>query len=363
MSKNQKDLIHEVVEEQIREKKEKWKREAKKEILESLKEDNGSGGLRKIKENPEDTRNLTRRSFLKKTGLGTLTLGALSLTPATSSLKISKNGLFGNQDKKLLEDQNGRTKIQNLSVDKLGVNQELVVPDKEYTASDRQIWVNNGKIKAKINGDIYKLEKKLVLETEIDDFEDSDLSEYGTNEGGDWQIVSDVTAEGSNYSLSREGTSASQSGPEIASISGLNSYPSSGDVFEFNVYFHQSDVQSGFYFAVQNSPDTGNDSWPGAYRIKFDLQNSSFQFNLVSSDGSYSLLKSSNHSFNTGKWYKVRVDWSSDGSFVIELYDNSGGLINELTASDSTWSDGGIGMGAYGPIQAPSVSYDKIYKT
>lgn len=70
----------------------------KRSELEKLVEEEVSRGISQKREEGEKSwrgKKLSRRSFLKKIGLGTAGIGALSLAPAASQLKLTKNGITG----------------------------------------------------------------------------------------------------------------------------------------------------------------------------------------------------------------------------------------------------------------------------
>lgn len=64
--------------------------EMREEIVKELKEEENISD-----DNPNNSSGISRRKFLKKAGLGMAGVGALSLTPSTAGLTLSKNGIFG----------------------------------------------------------------------------------------------------------------------------------------------------------------------------------------------------------------------------------------------------------------------------
>lgn len=57
----------------------------------------------------------------------------------------------------------------------------------------------------------------------------------------------------------------------------------------------------------------------------------------------YSTLASSNQTWMAGYWYRLEVEWGTDGTIVGKLYDNTGtGLLNTVTATHTAYTYGGI---------------------
>lgn len=86
---SEKEELQKIVDQRIKEKKKEIKKEAKKEARQEIKQEILEN-IRKETGNED----MSRRQFLKKAGLGAVGLGALSLSPAAGSLKLTKNGIF-----------------------------------------------------------------------------------------------------------------------------------------------------------------------------------------------------------------------------------------------------------------------------
>lgn len=60
-------------------------------------------------------------------------------------------------------------------------------------------------------------------------------------------------------------------------------------------------------------------------------------------------------SLDPNVWYRVEIDWNSDGGHAVTLlkdpdpaiHDSSGTVVAQFSGSDSTWRTGGIGYDAY----------------
>ena len=60
------------------------------------------------------------------------------------------------------------------------------------------------------------------------------------------------------------------------------------------------------------------------------------------------------------RWYKVIVEWNVGGLIVAYLYDSDGStLLNTVSATDNTWTSGGIGLRGFGPGDYYFDTYDR----
>ena len=164
----------------------------------------------------------------------------------------------------------------------------------------------------------------------IDDFESGGISNYG----GDTSEVSVQTStvyEGT-YALANDtGSTAS-----ITSTSGLNAYPSQGDTFTWRTI-----IDSGFaggLFAVQS--EAGDSSLSG-YLVHAGSDTINIQRN---DSGTYTKLnETTGLTIPTSAWVQFEVTWLSDGSIDVVLYDDAGSEITTLSATDTTYTSGGVG--------------------
>lgn len=86
--------------------------EEKKELRRETRDLREKLGLEaQTEESKED---ISRRNFLKKIGAGAVGIGAISLAPAASQLKLTKNGIFGKNNNALLQEgTTDETKFDN----------------------------------------------------------------------------------------------------------------------------------------------------------------------------------------------------------------------------------------------------------
>lgn len=167
----------------------------------------------------------------------------------------------------------------------------------------------------------------------VDDLEDNDIAEYKYNTGN-FTTQSTTVKEGS-YALEYTATSNSH----MTSYSGLNYYPQQGDTIKWNGYLNGSNYIL-LYFACQSG--TGDSSTrPDGYASFLDLSNSEFKLRKRDA-GTNSTLASSSFTFSTGEWYEVKLDWASDGTMTHTLYDSTGSTVASHSATDTTFTSGGI---------------------
>ena len=90
--------IEEVVEQKVEERMEEERQRIREEVKEELKQEALKNRSKNAgdseKEGREKEQGISRRSFLKKLGLGAAGLGALSLAPAASKVTVGSQGVY-----------------------------------------------------------------------------------------------------------------------------------------------------------------------------------------------------------------------------------------------------------------------------
>lgn len=170
--------------------------------------------------------------------------------------------------------------------------------------------------------------------TVIDDFEDTDLSEYDFDRGSSGASIVSSPAQSGSYSLEFAGTNV-----EAISTSGLNAYPSAGDTFSFWVQASGGSDNLNVTWGVQDHQNR--------YYAKLKPSSSSLALFTYKSANGDQKDYTSDLSLSQDTWYKIEVNWATDGSQTVTLYDTSGSQLAQLTMADATWSSGGIGYDAY----------------
>lgn len=183
-----------------------------------------------------------------------------------------------------------------------------------------------------VDGSSFSLENAVTV---VDDFEDGNLSEYA----GDTfyaSVQSNTVFEGSNaLKFNADGSSRL-----IYSTSGLNAYPSAGDTFTLRAWLPTANTGMKTYFGVQDS-----NNYYATFMQDFEQQWQLFKYENGTET---SLVDKTNQGIPQDQWARQEIDWQSDGTIECRLYDSSGTLVSTISATDSTFSSGGIGFGTYG---------------
>jgi hypothetical protein len=158
----------------------------------------------------------------------------------------------------------------------------------------------------------------------IDGFEDGDISEYsGYTSGSTAQIG---TVKNGSYALE---INDSGSKSVLHSTSGLNYYPSQGDAWRYWVQAGSGGNHCHMGFGYQSSGNSYDvDTMVGSGKIVLNVDGNS--------------LASSSVSLSRVNWYEVKIDWGSDGEISADLYDSSGSYLTGISATDTTYTSGGI---------------------
>lgn len=164
----------------------------------------------------------------------------------------------------------------------------------------------------------------------IDGFEDNDLSEYSGDTGA-------VTLQTSTVFDGNYAATIADGENEILSTSGLDNYPSQGDIFTFNTYI-RAGSKPRVYWGVQDSDDY--------YYLEFDDPNSTLRFVKVEA-GSETTIDTASITFDVGVWSETKVEWRTNGRHIIEHFEDAGNKLGEIDATDSTFTQGGFGFGEW----------------
>lgn len=196
----------------------------------------------------------------------------------------------------------------------------------------------------------------------VDDFEDSDLSEYPFNQGNDWSVVDGGLIDGSNHHIQRTGTSSGQSGPQIHSVpgDGLPRYPVKGNTIEY--YFQdKTGSQAEFRFGILNS----NEENPGGYELEHGNKNNNFTMIFRDGNGNSSKLFSNSLTWNQNHTYRVEIEWGDTITATAFDHDGDGSKVvtdstPEKTDLDAHNKNGGISFSDNGPVNSNSCAFDNL---
>lgn len=171
----------------------------------------------------------------------------------------------------------------------------------------------------------------------VDDFEDGS----GTDEyGGDTSPYSATTSPTASGSYALHGSDGDSSfSPVISSTSGLPNYPSQGDNISVKMRAGQDAGFQGFQIGTQDETNT-----PGGYLIQLAYGDNQLKLFEEDGTGNYNNIASTSASLTSGEWYEVKIEWKTDGTVHVRVYDSSDNLIAEDSFTDSTYTSGGIGF-------------------
>lgn len=171
--------------------------------------------------------------------------------------------------------------------------------------------------------------------TIIDDFEDGSLSEYNFDRGSSGASVASSPTKNGSYALEYTDTYI-----EAISTSGLDAYPSPGDTFRYWVRGTGGAEMTNFTYGVQDHQNR--------YFVRVNIANDRLKLYRYE-NGSGNLLNKQTSGFTLSQdaWYEVKIQWASDGTHTVTLYDSSSTQLSKISATDSTWISGGVGYDAY----------------
>jgi len=180
----------------------------------------------------------------------------------------------------------------------------------------------------------------------IDDFNDTDFSEYS----GDTGNLSQSTTTVKEGSGSAEFFQPSGSNIEVTSTSGLENYPEAGDTFR---YFVRQDVDTDSSRVSHQFGVQGTDS----YSIDFRPNSNEIRFSSTYDSGNNLTI---NTTLNANEWYEIEVDWGTNGTFTIDAFDDTGSRLNNFpgTTTDNNQTTGGIGIVNKSPFGFSSFTDD-----
>ncbi|WP_254280649.1 twin-arginine translocation signal domain-containing protein [Haloarcula marina] len=187
--------------------------------------------------------------------------------------------------------------------------------------------------------------------TIIDDFEDGGLSEYEAdpnNSDVDMSGVNVTSSQPKNGSLSLEIDAVEA---EFISTSGLNAYPAAGDTFRVWIRTTGGVDETNFTYGVQSHTDR--------YFVRLSEVNDRVALYRYENDSSTQLSESdSGFSLSPDTWYQIEIDWQTDGTHTVTVYDDTKTQVTQTSATDTTWNSGGIGFDAYIYSSGTKVWYD-----
>tara|TARA_B100000508_G_scaffold126467_1_gene111028 strand:+ start:42 stop:5051 length:5010 start_codon:yes stop_codon:yes gene_type:complete len=234
------------------------------------------------------------------------------------------------------------------------------------TGVSADVWVEVPSLPAASTTQIYMYYDNLtatttssstLVFTAVDDFESGSLSEYS----GDTTLfnIGSTYAWGGSNGLDTNGNETAKATDGIFTF---DQTVSQGEIIRYRQYVDASGSdESCTLFGVQ-SPGTTNEN----YGVCIELQGTD-RLSLVrdaeSTDlvGGVVVLDQTNVTYSTG-WYEIEVDWQTDDTIDVRLYNSGGTLVASTTATDSNYTSGGFGFtfwGFYGGWDS-FVSYPRL---
>lgn len=177
----------------------------------------------------------------------------------------------------------------------------------------------------------------------IDDFEDNDLSEY-VGDTADFTTSTSVVHEGT-YSLL--GNTNGEKQKVIISSSGLDHYPSAGDKMVGYVTANIDGSPAYFLFGLSGTDIATTDGYQ--IQVSFGgVDGGRLYFDRIDAGSVTGITSSLDHDMPFPEWYKVAVDWGTDGTFNITVDRvSTNTTVIDVTTTDSTYTSGNCGFGYY----------------
>jgi hypothetical protein len=222
-----------------------------------------------------------------------------------------------------------------------------------YTSSDTAtVWLEVPSLPASGSADIYMYYGNVGVQTTgvaanvftfYDGFEDDNTTEYSgdtslfdtdTTFNYEWAYGLDAGANGAQKTtdgIYRTGTTISQ-----------------GSTIRF---FQYVDMTSGAddevctLFAVQ-SPGSNNNNYAVCFEM-FNTDHITIGKNIANNDTSGTQLATTNVTWATG-WYEVVIDWKTDDTIDVSVYDNAGSSFATVNTTDASYTSGGMGFAFWG---------------
>lgn len=167
----------------------------------------------------------------------------------------------------------------------------------------------------------------------IEGFEDPDLSEYYGDTSYATQNSNAPVKRGSNsLKFDTDGTKKN-----IVSDTGLPSYPERGDTFR--TWFRFSTAKDECHAAFGHQ--SGNP--PESEQYEFKMNTGEFAL-IKHHNGDTTTLASQGVSLSSDTWYQLEIQWEEFGPITGRIKSSNGDMKGKLSASDSTFDAGGIGM-------------------
>jgi hypothetical protein len=217
----------------------------------------------------------------------------------------------------------------------------------KYTAStDAQVWVQIPGLDANDFAHIYMYYGSSTavsvsdggeVFSAFDDYEDNNITEYS----GDTSLFTTVTSPvfGGDYAL----RPSNVNGKTTDGIFRFDQTVSQGQIIRYMQYVDTaagSGDEPCTLFGVQ-SPGTTNQNYAVCLE-QFGVDRISLARNVDSNDTSGTVLATTTVTYSTG-WYEVEIDWRTNNTIFVSLFNAAGTLVATTSATDSNYTSGGYG--------------------
>lgn len=303
-----------------------------------------SFGERTEEDDKKSEDSLTRREFLKKTGLGAAGLSAMALIPSVSAFNIrTSNPLqyFNSSnpsEPNFKVNQTGDIDAGNANLAEIVANQvtaenKLKIPAKQSAEKNQEIWVDtaNQKLKTRYNGTTYKAD---LTSTEIPK---SVVHQWNAN------IYSDPWSDTvGNADMSVTGLSSStfSNGEDSVSSDGQDDYGKasvenlgSKETFGFAMTWQASNLPDSSRVVYFGSYDTVNGSTGNISSINNGINDGgTITLNLRDDNGNASIVHTDNE-YDDGSPHAIVINKKSDNTSDWEIY------VDDMSSTVSTTVD------------------------
>jgi hypothetical protein len=184
--------------------------------------------------------------------------------------------------------------------------------------------------------------------TLIDSFEDADKAEYTQGSPTDFSVQSSVAYDGT-YALQHDDVGA-VTGMTSHSGDGLSNYIDQGTTFQYKVRCSEDSSSStaarpGMGYGVPSGDTVDNNG----YSVNFYADQDKVSLLLNENGGQTLLTDVGGLGYTAGEWWTVRVNWQSDDTHAIDVYDSTDSLVSSGSITDTTHSgnNGSVGWHAY----------------
>jgi len=186
-----------------------------------------------------------------------------------------------------------------------------------------------------VNGEEISIEVNEIPDSVVEQFDSGNLSNYSGDVGG-FDVNQNSPVFIGDNSLKTPGGSS-----DIVSTSGKDTFPQQGDRFSQRVHYDGGSGRTNMVFGVQDIDNF--------YLVQVQTGENIDIF--VQDGGSFtSIADTTTPSLSNNEWLEFEIEWLTDGTINFELFGPSdetsekGSSLANLSANDTTFTDGGIGF-------------------